>query len=63
MRREAHFAESLWFKGAAVDDVICAVLRREYVGARVSSLLPSRGDLCRGEHIPKSGMPKITLEQ
>jgi RimJ/RimL family protein N-acetyltransferase len=31
MRREAHFVESLWFKGAWADDVIDAMLRREYV--------------------------------
>ncbi len=31
MRREAHFIESLWFKGAWADDVIFAILRREYV--------------------------------
>ena len=30
MRREAHFVESLWFKGAWADDVIYAMLRREY---------------------------------
>jgi RimJ/RimL family protein N-acetyltransferase len=30
MRREAHFRESLWFKGAWVDDVICAILDREW---------------------------------
>jgi len=30
MRREAHFVESLWFKGAWVDDIIYAMLRREY---------------------------------
>ena len=34
MRREAHFAESLWFKGAWADDVIYGMLRREYVGDR-----------------------------
>jgi RimJ/RimL family protein N-acetyltransferase len=33
MRREAHFVESIWFKGAWVDDVICAILRREFFGA------------------------------
>jgi RimJ/RimL family protein N-acetyltransferase len=31
MRREAHFVESLWFKGAWADDVIYAILRREYM--------------------------------
>lgn len=30
MRREAHFIESLWFKGAWADDVIFAMLEREY---------------------------------
>jgi RimJ/RimL family protein N-acetyltransferase len=30
MRREAHFRESLWFKGAWADDVICAILDREW---------------------------------
>jgi hypothetical protein len=32
MRREAHFVESLWFKGAWADDLIYAVLRRENLG-------------------------------
>ena len=32
MRREAHFVENLLFKGAWADDVIYAMLRREYVG-------------------------------
>jgi len=31
MRREAHFVDSLWFKGAWADDVIFAMLRREYL--------------------------------
>lgn len=31
MRREAHFVESLWFKGGWVDDVIYAILAREYL--------------------------------
>jgi len=31
MRREAHFVESLWFKGAWADDVIFAILKREYL--------------------------------
>jgi RimJ/RimL family protein N-acetyltransferase len=30
MRREAHFVESLWFKGAWADDVVCALLKREW---------------------------------
>jgi len=30
MRLEAHFVESLWFKGDWADDVIYAMLRREY---------------------------------
>lgn len=30
LRREAHFRESLWFKGRWADDVICAILRREW---------------------------------
>ena len=30
MRQEAHFRESCWFKGTWVDDVIFAVLRREW---------------------------------
>jgi RimJ/RimL family protein N-acetyltransferase len=30
MRREAHFVESLWFKGAWADDVIFAMLEREF---------------------------------
>ncbi|MCB2197954.1 GNAT family N-acetyltransferase [bacterium] len=31
LRREAHFIESLWFKGEWVDDVIYAILKREYL--------------------------------
>jgi RimJ/RimL family protein N-acetyltransferase len=30
MRREAHHVESLWFKGAWADDVVFAMLRREW---------------------------------
>ena len=30
LRREAHFRESLWFKGGWADDVIFAMLRREW---------------------------------
>ena len=30
LRREAHFHESLWFKGAWADDVICAMLATEW---------------------------------
>lgn len=30
MRKEAHFRESLWFKGAWADDVIYAILEREW---------------------------------
>jgi len=30
MRQEAHFVESLRFKGEWADDVICAVLQREW---------------------------------
>jgi RimJ/RimL family protein N-acetyltransferase len=30
LRREAHFRESLWFKGEWADDVIYAILRREF---------------------------------
>jgi len=30
MRQEAHFRESLWFKGEWVDDVIYAILRSEW---------------------------------
>jgi RimJ/RimL family protein N-acetyltransferase len=30
MRREAHFVESLWFKGVWADDVVCAMLAREW---------------------------------
>jgi RimJ/RimL family protein N-acetyltransferase len=31
MRQEAHFRESLWFKGAWVDDMVYAILKREFV--------------------------------
>jgi RimJ/RimL family protein N-acetyltransferase len=34
MRREGHLVESLWFKGRWADDVIYALLRREYLAAR-----------------------------
>jgi RimJ/RimL family protein N-acetyltransferase len=30
MRREAHFRENLWFKGSWADEVICAILDREW---------------------------------
>ena len=30
MREEAHFVESLWFKGEWVDDVIFAILASEW---------------------------------
>ena len=30
MRQEAHFVESLWFDGALVDDIIFALLQREW---------------------------------
>lgn len=30
MRREAHFRESLWFKGAWADDIIYAILKSEW---------------------------------
>jgi RimJ/RimL family protein N-acetyltransferase len=32
MRREAHFRESLWFKGAWADDLIYAILDHEWPG-------------------------------
>jgi RimJ/RimL family protein N-acetyltransferase len=31
MRREAHFVQSLWFKGTWADDLIYAILRREWL--------------------------------
>jgi RimJ/RimL family protein N-acetyltransferase len=34
MRQEAYFRESLWFKGAWADDVICAMLASEWRSAR-----------------------------
>jgi RimJ/RimL family protein N-acetyltransferase len=36
MRQEAHFRESLWFKGAWADDVICAMLASEWRSARAT---------------------------
>ncbi|MBK8857567.1 MAG: GNAT family N-acetyltransferase [Opitutaceae bacterium] len=36
MRREAHLIESLWLKGAWVDDVIYAMLRREWEANQTS---------------------------
>ena len=32
LRREAHFRQSLWFKGKWVDDVVYAILRPEWMG-------------------------------
>ena len=32
MRREAHFRESLWFKGAWADDLVYAILEQEWRG-------------------------------
>jgi RimJ/RimL family protein N-acetyltransferase len=34
MRREAHFVESLWFKGAWADDIVYAILQREFLAGR-----------------------------
>jgi hypothetical protein len=39
MRREAHFVESLRFKGAWADDAIYGMLRREHVGSQRASFL------------------------
>ena len=36
MRQEAHFRESLWFKGAWVDDVVFGILASEWVGGETS---------------------------
>lgn len=36
MRREAHFVESLWFKGAWADDIVYAILRREYTAEQTA---------------------------
>lgn len=38
MRREAHLIESLWLKGAWVDDVIYAMLRREWEARKSGNL-------------------------
>lgn len=35
MRREAHFRESLWFKGEWVDDVVFAMLASDWAGRRM----------------------------
>jgi RimJ/RimL family protein N-acetyltransferase len=43
MRPEAHFVESLWVKGAWADDVIFAVLRREYLGDRGAQFITEQG--------------------
>ncbi len=37
MRKEAHFVKSLWFKGDWADDVIFAMLKREYLDSHPSS--------------------------
>lgn len=34
LRQEAHFVESLWFKGEWADDLIFAMLRREWIAGR-----------------------------
>lgn len=46
LRREAHFRESLWCKGEWADDVIYAMLRREWEGRRKQrrSRAGSRGE-------------------
>ena len=33
MRAEAHFVESLWFKGRWADDMVFGLLAREYIGS------------------------------
>ena len=33
MRQEAHFRESLWFKGEWADDVVFAILQSEWMGS------------------------------
>jgi len=38
MRREGHLIESLWLKGAWVDDVICAMLRKEWEARKSGNL-------------------------
>ena len=40
MRREAHFRESLWFKGEWADDLIYAMLEREWRTAGDQSEAP-----------------------
>ena len=32
MRREAHFRQSVWFKGAWADDLVFALLQSEWMG-------------------------------
>jgi RimJ/RimL family protein N-acetyltransferase len=53
LRREAHFRESLWFKGGWADDVICAILRREWeerdAGRRQSRTESETDEAGRGE--------------
>jgi len=44
MRREAHFVESLWFKGIWADDVIFAMLRREYLAKQETFQKPHEVD-------------------
>jgi RimJ/RimL family protein N-acetyltransferase len=36
MRQEAHFVESCWCKGEWTDDVICALLKREWDGIQAA---------------------------
>lgn len=37
MRKEAHLVESLWFKDRWADDVIFAMLQREWISARTGN--------------------------
>ena len=45
MRREAHMIESLWIKGEWVDDVIFAILRREWRGPRLNKAPATLGSV------------------
>jgi RimJ/RimL family protein N-acetyltransferase len=47
MRREAHFVENEWFKGEWTDEIVYAMLDREWAAAQVASP-PSRSDAAAG---------------
>lgn len=59
MRRKAHFVEGLWFKGAWADEVIYAVLRREYMKDQVIQFFAERMLNITGDYIDVLRVPAI----